>query len=141
MEKSSQTNLQKPPGQIPLAQRMRPQSLDEVLGQEAVAGQQGILRRASEADKIFSLIFWGPPGCGKTTLARILAKSTSADFVEFSAVSSGVKQIREVVEKAKITQEAGGKTLLFVDEIHRFNKAQQDGFLPHVESGLITLIG
>lgn len=141
MEKSSRTNLQKPPGHIPLAQRMRPESLDEVLGQDAVAGPKGILRRAVEADKLFSLIFWGPPGCGKTTLARILARSTSADFVEFSAVSSGVKQIREVVEKAKITQEAGGKTLLFVDEIHRFNKAQQDGFLPHVESGLITLIG
>jgi putative ATPase len=138
MSQSPQKTGQAP---APLAQRMRPKSLDEVLGQEAVAGPAGILRRAVEADKIFSLIFWGPPGCGKTTLARILASSTSADFVEFSAVSSGVKQIREVVEKAKITQEAGGKTLLFVDEIHRFNKAQQDGFLPHVESGLITLIG
>ncbi|MBI9076397.1 MAG: replication-associated recombination protein A [Desulfatibacillum sp.] len=126
----------------PLAEKMRPQTLDEFIGQEAVVGQGGIVRRAVEADHIFSMIFWGPPGCGKTTLARIMANATKSHFMQLSAVGSGVKQIREVVEEAKNRRDFHAqKSILFVDEIHRFNKAQQDGFLPHVESGVITLIG
>ena len=126
----------------PLADRMRPRNLDEYVGQEHLLGADSLLRRAVQEDRLFSVIFWGPPGSGKTTLARILAGETKSHFVSFSAVLSGVKEIRAVVdEAAEQWRLHRRRTLLFVDEIHRFNKAQQDAFLPHVESGLITLIG
>ncbi len=125
----------------PLAERMRPVNLDEFMGQSNVVGKGRVIRHAVENDRIFSMILWGPPGCGKTTLARIIANETRSYFVEFSAVLSGVKDIRSVIESAKHQQHLNKKTILFVDEIHRFNKAQQDAFLHHVESGLITLIG
>ena len=126
----------------PLADRMRPRSLDEYVGQQHLLGEDNLLRRAIEEDRLFSMIFWGPPGSGKTTLARVIAQETQAHFTSFSAVLSGVKEIRAVVEEALAQREEHQqKTILFVDEIHRFNKAQQDAFLPHVESGLITLIG
>lgn len=126
----------------PLADRMRPGNLSEFVGQAHIVGPGTLVRRAIETDRIFSMILWGPPGCGKTTLARIIAQETRSYFAQFSAVLSGVKQIRSVIEEAKKQQQvARKKTILFVDEIHRFNKAQQDAFLYHVESGLITLIG
>ncbi len=126
----------------PLADRMRPRNLDEYVGQDHLLGADSLLRRAVQEDRLFSVIFWGPPGSGKTTLARILAGETKSHFVSFSAVLSGVKEIRAVVdEAAEQWRLHRRRTLLFVDEIHRFNKAQQDAFLPHVESGLITLIG
>ena len=126
----------------PLAERMRPHNIPEYIGQRHLLGEGCLLRRAIEEDKLFSMIFWGPPGSGKTTLARVLASETKSNFVSFSAVLSGVKEIRAVIDEARELWE-GKKTkmILFVDEIHRFNKAQQDAFLPHVESGLITLIG
>ncbi len=128
--------------QAPLAERMRPQSLDDFVGQEALLGQGKLLQGVLAADALPSLILWGPPGTGKTTLAKILARSTSADFVYFSAVLSGVKEVRKIVEQAKkLVQEENRGTIFFIDEIHRFNKSQQDAFLPHVESGLFTLIG
>ena len=121
---------------------MRPRNLDEYVGQDHLLGADSLLRRAVQEDRLFSVIFWGPPGSGKTTLARILAGETKSHFVSFSAVLSGVKEIRAVVdEAAEQWRLHRRRTLLFVDEIHRFNKAQQDAFLPHVESGLITLIG
>jgi putative ATPase len=121
---------------------MRPRTLDEYVGQTHLMGAGSLLRRAIEADQLFSMIFWGPPGSGKTTLARIIAGAIQSHFASFSAVLSGVKEIRAVVDEARVQrQDHRKKTILFVDEIHRFNKAQQDAFLPHVESGLITLIG
>lgn len=126
---------------IPLAERMRPHNLDDVIGQLHLLGDDGILRQIAKSKKPVSLILWGPPGSGKTTLARIIANEVNADFVEMSAVTAGMADVRKVVERAKTNQQLGQHTLLFVDEIHRFNKAQQDAFLPHVESGLITLIG
>ena len=126
----------------PLADRMRPRTLAEYVGQPHLLGEGGLLRRAIEEDRLFSMIFWGPPGSGKTTLARVIARETQSHFVGFSAVLSGVKEIRSVVDEARTQwRDHRVKTLLFVDEIHRFNKAQQDAFLPHVENGLITLIG
>jgi len=126
----------------PLAERMRPRTLSEFFGQTDVVGNGTLIRHAISSDRIFSMIFWGPPGCGKTTLARIIAHETRSHSVHFSAVLSGVKDIRAVIEIASDQQRLyRKKTILFVDEIHRFNKSQQDAFLPHVESGLITLIG
>ena len=126
----------------PLADRMRPRNLDEYVGQGHLLGVESLLRRAVAEDRLFSVIFWGPPGSGKTTLARILAGETKSHFIGFSAVLSGVKEIRAVVdEAAELWRLNRRRTILFVDEIHRFNKSQQDAFLPHVESGLITLIG
>jgi putative ATPase len=129
-------------GRRPLAERMRPRRLSEFIGQRHVVGEGSLLRLAAEQDRVFSMILWGPPGCGKTTLARIIATDTRSHFVHFSAVLSGVKEIRSVIETAREQQRLHRRrTVLFVDEIHRFNKAQQDAFLHHVESGLITLIG
>jgi putative ATPase len=126
----------------PLADRMRPGTLDEYVGQPHLLGEGSLLKRAIAEDRLFSMIFWGPPGSGKTTLAGVIARETQSHFTSFSAVLSGVKEIRSVVDDARARwRDQRKKTLLFVDEIHRFNKAQQDAFLPHVESGLITLIG
>ena len=126
---------------VPLAEKMRPKTLDEVIGQTHIVGDDGLLRRIVEKKQPTSLILWGPPGTGKTTLARIVAQELEADFIEISAVVSGKKDVLAVVERAKQNWNLKQRTILFVDEIHRFNKAQQDAFLPHVESGLITLIG
>ena len=126
----------------PLPERLRPKSLDEVVGLEDLLGEGRFLRNAIESDRIPSMIFWGPPGSGKTTLARIIAKTTRARFVQFSATSSSIKDIRTLMEEArKSRQSRGSKTIVFIDEIHRFNKAQQDAFLPYVEAGDIVLIG
>jgi putative ATPase len=127
----------------PLAERMRPVSLDEVLGQDHLLGPNKPLRRLIESDRLTSMLLWGPPGSGKTTLARLLAQHSQATFEPFSAVLGGVKEVREIVARAEQRQRADktSRTLLFVDEIHRFNRAQQDAFLPHVESGLVVLIG
>lgn len=126
---------------VPLAERMRPQTLDEVVGQDEIIGDGKILTEIVKKGDPVNLIFWGPPGTGKTTLARILAREYKADFVEISAVTSGKKDVERVVERARQNWNLKLRTVLFVDEIHRFNKAQQDAFLPHVESGLIILIG
>lgn len=126
---------------VPLAERMRPTKLSEVLGQDEIIGEGKILTEIVKKGEPVNLIFWGPPGTGKTTLARILAHEFKADFVEISAVTAGKKNVEEVVERAKVNWNLKTRTVLFVDEIHRFNKAQQDAFLPYVESGLITLIG
>ena len=126
---------------VPLAERMRPTKLKEVVGQDEIIGEGKILTEIVKSKEPVNLIFWGPPGTGKTTIARILAREFNADFVEISAVTAGKKDVEEVVARAKLNWNLKTRTILFVDEIHRFNKAQQDAFLPHVESGLITLIG
>ena len=125
----------------PLAARLRPRTLDEFFGQEHLLGKGKVLRKLIEADQISSMIFWGPPGVGKTTLAQIIANQTKSAFINFSAVNSGIKEIRTAMEKAERNRQYGERTIVFVDEIHRFNKAQQDAFLPFVERGSIVLIG
>jgi putative ATPase len=126
----------------PLADRMRPERLGELIGQEHITAPGSLLHQAIENDRVFSMILWGPPGCGKTTLANIIAKATQSEFVRISAVLSGVKDIRQIIERAKEKRNLyKRRTILFVDEIHRFNKSQQDAFLFHVENGLITLVG
>src|ERR1700688_1691206 len=129
------------PAGRPLADRMRPQSLDEFIGQEELLGPGKPLRVQIARDDLTSLLLWGPPGCGKTTLARIIARTTKSEFIPFSAVLSGIKEIKEVMAKAEATRRYGRRTIVFVDEVHRFNRAQQDAFLPHVEAGNILLIG
>ncbi|MEZ0210969.1 MAG: replication-associated recombination protein A [Methylophilus sp.] len=130
------------PSSVPLAEQLRPKTLNEVVGQTHLLGEGKPLRRAFESGKLPSMILWGPPGVGKTTLARLIAQTADAEFVPLSAVLSGIKDIREAVERAELTlQQTGRNTILFVDEVHRFNKGQQDAFLPFVESGLITFIG
>lgn len=125
----------------PLAERMRPKQLIDFIGQEKILGEGSFLRHAIEEDQVPSLLFWGPPGSGKTTLARLIALETKSHFVQLSAVESGKKEIQRIVEGAKATGRLGARTILFVDEIHRWNKSQQDALLPHVENGTITLIG
>ena len=125
----------------PLASRLRPSGLDEFVGQKHLIGEGKVLRRLIDQDMVSSMIFWGPPGVGKTTLARIIARKTKAEFIDFSAVTSGIKEIKEVMNQAESARQMGMKTIVFVDEIHRFNKAQQDAFLPVVEKGSIILIG
>ena len=125
----------------PLAARLRPQTIDEMVGQQHLLGQGKVLRRIIEQDKVSSMIFWGPPGIGKTTLANVIANQTKARFINFSAVTSGIKEIKAVMQEAENSLKFGEKTILFIDEIHRFNKAQQDAFLPFVEKGSIVLIG
>ena len=125
----------------PLASRLRPEGLSDVLGQRHLLGEGKILRRLIERDQISSMIFWGPPGVGKTTLARVIANTTHSKFIDFSAVTSGIKEIKEIMTRAEASRAIGERTILFVDEIHRFNKAQQDAFLPYVEKGSIILIG
>jgi putative ATPase len=125
----------------PLADRMRPQTLDEFIGQEELLGVGKPLRTQIERDELGSMLLWGPPGCGKTTLARIIARRTKSEFIPFSAVLSGIKEIKEVMAKAEGVRRYGKRTIVFVDEVHRFNRAQQDAFLPHVEAGNILLIG
>ncbi len=141
MSGTEQNTFFEHPQAQPLAARLRPQTLDEFVGQTHLLGEGKVLRRLIESDRVGSMIFWGPPGVGKTTLARIIAGMTRAEFIDFSAVTSGIREIREVMEQAEKNRRFGGRTIVFVDEIHRFNKAQQDAFLPYVEKGSITLIG
>ena len=136
-----QASLFENPTNEPLASRMRPRNLDEVVGQTHLLGENKLLRKIIESDHISSMIFWGPPGVGKTTLARIIANETKSEFITFSAVTSGIKEIKKVMEDAEKNKQLGMRTIVFVDEIHRFNKAQQDAFLPFVEKGSIVLIG
>lgn len=136
-----QTSLFERPKNEPLASRMRPTKLREVVGQTHLIGENKLLRRMIESDNISSMIFWGPPGVGKTTLARIIANETKSEFITFSAVTSGIKEIKKVMEDTEKNKQLGIRTIVFVDEIHRFNKAQQDAFLPFVEKGSIILIG
>src|SRR5216683_801477 len=130
-----------PAANQPLAERMRPRTLDEFIGQEKLLGPGKSLRLQIENDNLGSMLFWGPPGCGKTTLARLIARLTSSEFVSFSAVLAGIKEIKEVMAVAEHKSRSGHRTIVFVDEVHRFNKAQQDAFLPHVEAGHIIFIG
>lgn len=130
-----------PAASQPLAARLRPETLEEFVGQQHLIGPGRVLRRLIESDQVASMIFWGPPGVGKTTLARIIARRTKAAFIDFSAVTSGIKEIRAVMQQADDNRRFGERTIVFVDEIHRFNKAQQDAFLPFVEKGSIILIG
>src|SRR5579863_3795788 len=123
----------------PLAERMRPRTLDEFIGQEKLLGPSKPLRVQIEADNLGSMLFWGPPGCGKTTLARVIARLTKSEFISFSAVLSGIKEIKEVMAASEYKSKSGRRTIVFVDEVHRFNKAQQDAFLPYVEAGHITI--
>ena len=125
----------------PLAERMRPRTLDEFIGQQKLLGPGKPLRMQIESDNIGSMLFWGPPGCGKTTLARLIARLTKSDFISFSAVLSGTKEIKEVMAASELKSKSGNRTIVFVDEVHRFNKAQQDAFLPYVEAGYIIFIG
>jgi putative ATPase len=125
----------------PLAERMRPRTLDEFIGQEKLLAPGKPLRMQIESDNIGSMLFWGPPGCGKTTLARLIARLTKSDFISFSAVLSGIKEIKEVMAASELKSKSGNRTIVFVDEVHRFNKAQQDAFLPYVEAGHIIFIG
>src|SRR5215813_10146294 len=133
----------------PLAERMRPRTLDEFVGQEKLLGPGKPLRVQIESDRLASMLFWGPPGCGKTTLARLIARLTKSEFISFSAVLSGIKEIKEVMAAAeykfhssrRTPSDEPGRTIVFVDEVHRFNKSQQDAFLPYVEAGHITFIG
>ena len=138
---SDQVNMFERAVPQPLAARLRPSTIDEVVGQQHLLGKGRILRRIIEQDAVSSMIFWGPPGVGKTTLAGVIANQTRANFIDFSAVTSGIKEIREVMQQADQNRRFGEKTIVFVDEIHRFNKAQQDAFLPFVEKGSIILIG
>src|ERR1700739_4923778 len=128
-------------GLQPLAERMRPRTLDEFIGQEKLLGPGKPLRVQIESDNLSSMLFWGPPGCGKTTLARLIARLTKSEFIPFSAVTSGIKEIKEVMAEAEKKSRSGLRTIVFVDEVHRFNKSQQDAFLPHVEAGHILFIG
>ena len=130
-----------PAAHQPLAERMRPRTLDEFIGQEKLLGPGKPLRVQIENDDLSSMLFWGPPGCGKTTLARVIARLTRSDYIPFSAVLSGIKEIKQVMAEAEIRARSGSRTIVFVDEVHRFNKSQQDAFLPHVEAGHITFIG
>jgi putative ATPase len=130
-----------PAANQPLAERMRPRTLDDFIGQEKLLGPGKPLRMQIESDNIGSMLFWGPPGCGKTTLARLIARLTRSEFVSFSAVLAGIKEIKEVMAAAEYKARSGHRTIVFVDEVHRFNKAQQDAFLPHVEAGHIIFIG
>jgi putative ATPase len=125
----------------PLAERMRPRSLDEIVGQQRIVGPDKALRRALEAGKIHSMVLWGPPGCGKTTLALLVARYAEAEFKAISAVLSGLPDVRKALAEAEANFAQGRRTVLFVDEVHRFNKAQQDAFLPHIERGVIIFIG
>lgn len=127
--------------QDPLASRLRPQSLEDYVGQKHLIGKGKVLWNLIEKDQVTSMIFWGPPGVGKTTLARIIAHKTQSRFIDFSAVTSGIREIKQVMKEASDARAFGKRTILFVDEIHRFNKAQQDAFLPYVEKGSIILIG
>ncbi len=134
--------VEEPGSPRPLADRMRPRGLDEVVGQETLVGEGGFLRRAIAADHLPSIVFWGPPGCGKTTLAHLVARQTSSRFVPFSAVTSGIREVKQVMaDAARLRRAQKTRTLVFIDEIHRFNRAQQDAFLPYVERGDIVLVG
>lgn len=130
-----------PVGRVPLAERLRPRNFDDLVGQDEVVGPGRPLRQVIEEDRLSSVIFWGPPGCGKTTLAGLVAQYTKSQFVPFSAVTGGIPELREIIKAAEQRRAVGQATTLFVDEIHRFNKAQQDAFLPHVERGTVVLIG